>query len=71
MLALKFKTWYNVHVVNKGVKIMLEEDLMLCAWCGDEYDKSDLVKTDLGYLCDNCVRAIESRGESIIVYFNE
>lgn len=50
---------------------MFEEDLITCAWCGDEYDKSDLVKTDLGYLCDNCVRAIESRGESITVYFNE
>ena len=50
---------------------MFEEDLMTCAWCHDDYDKSDLVKTDSGYLCDRCVRAIESRGESITVYLNE
>ena len=50
---------------------MFEDDLMTCAWCHDEYDKCDLVKTDFGYLCDRCIRAIESRGESITVYLNE
>ena len=51
--------------------MMITEDLITCAWCKDNYDKSDLVKTDLGYLCDNCIRAIESRGESITVYLNK
>ena len=50
---------------------MFEEDLMTCAWCHDDYDKYDLVKTDFGYLCDRCVRAIESRGERVTVYLNE
>lgn len=41
----------------------------LCAWCEDEFDDaSELHMTDLGLLCDRCIAAIRSRGETVIVY---
>ena len=39
------------------------EEYEKCAWCGEECEKSELVKeTHMGYLCEYCVRALESRG---------
>lgn len=44
----------------------MNEETKVCAWCGDELDASELRKEiDLGYLCDSCIRAIESRGETL------
>ena len=39
-----------------------------CNWCENDFDKSELTKTDLGMLCDRCIAAIRSRGEEVIVY---
>ena len=39
-----------------------------CAWCREEFDNSDLRYTDLGPLCDQCIAAIRSRGEEVIIY---
>lgn len=39
-----------------------------CVWCGEDFDQSLLVRTDLGYMCDHCIAAIRSRGESVTVY---
>lgn len=36
-----------------------------CVWCEEEYDECELTWTKLGHLCDTCIRAIESRGESV------
>ena len=39
------------------------EDPVVCSWCKDMYEKSDCKKEkDLGWLCDQCQRALESRG---------
>ena len=40
-----------------------------CDWCSEEFDDSELTKTDLGMICDNCIAAIRSRGEEVTVYY--
>jgi len=53
------------------VKDMLrsEEDSLgtevKCNWCGEEFEGPELQQTSIGMLCDTCIRAIKSRGESI------
>lgn len=37
-----------------------------CAWCKEWYPVSELnQESDMGYLCDQCVAAIKSRGEDL------
>lgn len=39
------------------------EDPVICSWCKDMFEKSDCKKEkDMGWLCDQCQRALESRG---------
>ena len=47
------------------------EDFKNCDWCNNEFEEYELTKTSLGYLCDCCIRAIESRGESVNVIIGE
>lgn len=50
---------------NRGE--LLTDDEAICTWCGEIYDKSELKEElNLGYLCDSCIRAIESRGEDLV-----
>lgn len=42
-----------------------------CAWCGEDFDQSLLTRTDLGYLCEHCIEAIRSRGESVTIYMED
>lgn len=43
-------------------------EVIKCDWCGEEYEIYDMVhEQDLGWLCETCVRAIESRGETLII----
>ena len=39
-----------------------------CTWCGEDFDQDSLTRTDIGYLCEHCIAAIRSRGESLTVY---
>ena len=49
---------------NRGS--LLTDDEAICTWCGEIFDKSELKEElNLGYLCDGCIRAIESRGEEL------
>jgi len=45
------------------------DDLIECSWCGEDYTEApeELVSTDLGMLCDKCIRAIRSRGETVTI----
>ena len=44
----------------------IEEETRVCKWCGEEYPESDMHKEkDMGWLCDQCIRGIESRGEEL------
>lgn len=45
----------------------MEEIYVECSWCGNEYEEYELKETNLGLLCDSCIRAIASRGEDIWV----
>ena len=37
-----------------------------CQWCNEQFPESELhLEADLGLLCDNCLMAIESRGETL------
>ena len=47
-----------------------DEEVHKCEWCEeDDFDSSDLFKTDLGVLCQHCIDAIRSRGERITIFF--
>lgn len=38
----------------------------LCTWCEELFPESELrEEADLGHLCDQCIMAIHSRGESL------
>ena len=47
----------------------MEENMVKCSWCGDEYDFTEIRNTDLGDMCDRCIEAIKSHGEDIAVYY--
>lgn len=47
------------------------EELKFCDWCDEEFEECELTKTSLGYLCDCCIREIESRGESVYDFDDE
>jgi len=39
-----------------------------CEWCGERFQKSELQEeVDFGFLCRQCIAAITSRGEEIIL----
>lgn len=42
-----------------------DDPVCRCAWCNGEYESSDLISTDLGHLCVQCIAAIRSRGEDV------
>lgn len=46
----------------------MNDEVKRCEWCNEEFDKSELVNTDLGMLCDHCILAIHSRGEEVVIY---
>ena len=51
---------------NSRLKASADEETAKCGWCKEEYPIDDLVEErDFGYLCDSCVRELESRGEEI------
>lgn len=48
------------------LKASADEETAKCGWCKEEYPIEDLVEErDFGYLCDSCVRELQSRGEEI------
>ena len=46
------------------------EETRKCEWCEEEFDASQLLNTDIGYICEHCFAAIRSRGEPIIVFYD-
>lgn len=38
-----------------------------CEWCGESYDITELYHTDLGFICETCISAVQSRGEEVVV----
>ena len=43
-----------------------EEEYHECQWCKESFPESELrEEVDLGYLCFQCIKAIQSRGETL------
>lgn len=53
--------------IDQLVEMMEEnEDTVECKWCNELFDKSECrYEVDLGWLCQQCIAAIESRGEPL------
>ena len=46
------------------------EEHFLCIWCEDLFPKSELRKeVNMGYLCNTCIQAINSRGERLTIEY--
>lgn len=39
-----------------------------CFWCENEFEDGELIETNLGLLCEDCIRALKSRGEEVVIY---
>lgn len=58
----------NAEPTIKQLVEMIEEneDIVECKWCEELYDKTDCrFEVDLGWLCERCIAAIKSRGETL------
>ena len=61
------KKTYSKEDLGTLSETIIPEDIGIypeCDWCHDEAD--DLIKTDLGMLCERCITAIRSRGETVL-----
>ena len=55
---------------HNGTCEWIDEIYHKCQWCGEIYPESDLrEEKDLGYLCENCILAISSRGEDLYLKY--
>lgn len=46
----------------------LEDEVCKCDRCNGEYHGSDLIPTDLGWLCQQCIEELRSRDEPVTAY---
>ena len=53
------------YIVMTGVEVDGEEN-ELCEWCGTLHPASECKEEiDMGWLCDSCIRGIQSHGEKL------
>jgi hypothetical protein len=63
---IELAQWAGISEAEWDRGELLTDDEAVCTWCGEIYDKSELKEElNLGYLCDHCVGAIWSRGETL------
>lgn len=44
------------------------EELIECRWCDEMFEEGDLqIELNMGPLCDQCVAALQSRGERPVI----
>lgn len=65
--AQTFEEWIE-NCTNKNGFL---EEAPKCDWCEEYFEESELKNTDLGKLCDRCIAAIRSRGESITIILED
>ena len=51
------------------VEKMFGSEFRKCVFCEDVYDLTDMHETDIGFMCDSCLLALKSRGETISVVY--
>lgn len=62
-MADRYATYcYNAKTIADDTGVMT------CTWCNEPYDVSELHRSDIGVLCEQCLAAIRSRGEKVTVY---
>ena len=50
----------------KEKELEFKEEYLECQWCKESFPESELrEEVNLGYLCYRCIKAIQSRGESL------
>jgi len=60
---------------NREIEILLPhsryyEECHLCNWCNELFTDSELrEEADLGHLCDQCIQAIHSHGEPLLLKY--
>ena len=62
------KTAKEAQTEKRHIEIYDEHwnNWFLCTWCEELFPESELrEEADLGHLCDQCIMAIHSRGESL------
>lgn len=67
-MASRYATY--LHNYKAPVPVVYAESIEeshKCNWCGGEYERADLIPTDLGNLCETCITAIRSRGEDVCI----
>lgn len=58
-ITFLLENFKNVIDVSKIISI----DYLQCEWCFDTYTKDEMEETNLGLVCETCIRAIRNRGE--------
>lgn len=81
LLGLDFEIYYGEDIAVNGEILHLYDignscwiwdeydEENVCDWCGEEYEEGYLKNTNCGKLCDRCIAAIRSRGESITITY--
>lgn len=46
----------------------LADDICKCARCNGEYTGSDLIPTDIGWLCESCITDMRNNDETVTTY---
>ena len=60
----------NAGVSNIEITDENGDAWFLCTWCEELFPESELREdVDLGHLCDRCIMAIHSRGESLTLKY--
>ncbi|HOA80016.1 MAG TPA: hypothetical protein PKK61_02990 [Defluviitaleaceae bacterium] len=55
-----------VHTVRDMYYVEANDEYWKCQWCDKlVYNTDGKVEVEMGFLCDTCIRAIESRGEKL------
>lgn len=49
---------------------MPADEVATCEWCEETSPIDDLVKTDMGWICRDCIQELDSRGEPYTVFHN-
>ena len=65
------KEQYELNCDENGYSNTSCDKYIHCEWCGDIDVIGEGFKTNLGYLCGNCIDYLKTQGERLRVYYNE
>ena len=73
-ICLECSTKMAIEAKMESLEIEITDEngnaWFLCTWCEELFPESELrEEVDLGHLCDRCIMAIHSRGESLTLKY--